>query len=355
MAFPIIQSTSSGKIETSNNYTFPITLPSGITTGDLLVCFVSNAYPATGCKTQEVYPTWGRMTIVSDRSHWGTLSVFVKYATSGSETLTVYSCSLDSRLRIVSGYKYTKIAYVCYRISGGYISNGYDYSPLSTHGSNWDLNPCPLLTNTFDTLKDYLWIATVSSPINGIATGTPSGFTDLITVQGSSLIYYTASISTCRKQDNTTYRTDPGPFTAPNCSWSGLLLRIWPDPNFPNYIPPVTSEGVGTYIYQKEASEVPVPFIDVMPVDQKYNADQTPTSDNPYGYYIEVDSSGSWTATWNTGTYFTASALSGAEGVTYITINCVNVNGSAGSYTDTLVFDGPGISTDSVNVEQYNV
>jgi hypothetical protein len=135
-----------------------------------------------------------------------------------------------------------------------------------------------------------------------------------------------------------------------------LLLRIWPDTDFPEYIPPITSEGVGTYIYQKEASEVPVPFIEVNTTDQKYNADQTPSSDNPYGYYVEVDASTSWTAVWNTNTYFTASALSGSAGVTYIGINCVDINGSAGSYTDIITFTLDGDATyDVLNVEQYNV
>jgi len=379
MAVPVIVGTTSDGSITSNTYAFTPTLPSG-NVGDLLICIVSvgRNHAVASIHTIPVY--WFQMYYTPDVYHDCTMSIFLKYATNTSEDTcyfqTQYLRNAAGVDQVTSQTMYTKPSWICYRISGGYIPfawdyfggvgnpifsmihGGSEYRPSSGDSANWDLPQCPYVALP-EVQKDFLWICAVASRLENVATVAAVGFSDLITRAGSAFVVDSSSISTCTKFSSVDKNIDPGAFTSPDDTWVGVTMRIQDDiDHAPPPTPDDPSVGVGTYLYKKETYvyEVVPDSIEVTPVDQYYNADGSPdTTLNYYGYYIEVISTGSWTCTWNTGTYFTAGQYSGSEGVTYVAINCVDSNGSAGSYTDTLVFDGPGIASDSVNVEQYNV
>jgi len=112
--------------------------------------------------------------------------------------------------------------------------------------------------------------------------------------------------------------------------------------------------GFNIWVFGESIETTESVYINVDPESQYYESDGTHSVSNPYGTYIKVTSTGNWTSSWNTGTHFTAGAYSGSAGVEYISISCNGTNTSGLSYTDALIFDGPGVSTDSVNVEQYS-
>lgn len=58
---------------------------------------------------------------------------------------------------------------------------------------------------------------------------------------------------------------------------------------------------------------------------------------NCYGYRITVTSSGSWTASWTNGTYFSATTYSGNDG-DYTDVYCNGTNTDYNHYTDSLDF-----------------
>jgi hypothetical protein len=378
MAVPTIRSTSSGVV-TSRSSVHSITMPGTVVAGDMLLCYISIAPSA-----------WAMRIAASSSTNWYTefayypidyfepcLTVLTTNATlgGGNDYLTIgtyypfwHNGSMDADRLCeswlgLSWFTYharnCKIAYVCYAISGAHVYVNADpykmYIDSYTAGSftsNWNFSQCPPVDDS--SIQDYLWILTSGSQKDEVATVAPSGFSGLITKVGSTSGYNNCSISSCSRTSTTLSIIDPGAFTAPTSYWAGQLRRIAPlgsDSTPP--VPPSTSIGVGTYIYKEEFSEIPPAYILVDPTDQNYNSDGTFDTDNPYGYYVEVISSAAWTATWNTGTRFTAGVLSGPEGVTYVSINCVGSNTSGLSYTDTLVFTISG-SMDSVNCEQVS-
>lgn len=381
MAVPVIVGTTSGGSITSNTYAFTPTLPSG-SVGDLLICIVSVGRNHAIATVHTIPVYWFQMYYAPDVYHDCSISIFLKYATNNSEDTcyftTQYFRNAASVNQVTQTSIYSKPSWICYRISGAYIPfdlyapggvgnaiysvihGGSEYVGSSGTGANWNLPQCPVTTFAYNPQKDFLWICAVASRLANVATVAAVGFSDLITRAGSEYVVDSSSISTCTQFSSIVKAVDPGAFTSPSDIWSGIVIRLQDDIDFdPDPDPPDDpSIGVGTYIYKKEAY-VYVPDLDsieVIPVNQYYNSDGTPDTDlNYFGYYVEVMSTGDWTCAWNTGTYFTAGQYSGNEGVTYVAINCVGQNESAGSYTDTLVFDGPGISMDSVNVEQYNI
>ena len=389
MAYPTITSYSTGVIDTPNQYTHSITLPATINAGDLILvaltahddhlfCTVDDTSSSANFKNFSVSY---KIVSTGDDTGWGWFWVFdngtytyplttsfiaAKAIGGGSDILSVNSM-YTFRSKYVNGETYSiyaKPSYICYSISnvkwmyGG--TTNYNDSPIirqtvsGNTSTNWDLNPLYSAGKDDSDSGDHLWLSFYTAGINRVVTAAPASWTNLITAQGSVLVLNSTSLSSCRINSTGVTNIDPGAATAPSAEWIGVLMKIYPDTGAsPTDITTDTSVGVGTLIYQKEIEEPIIPLIEILPVDQKYYSDETPHEDNPYGYYVQVKSTHSWTSAWDVGTYFYADTYSGNAGITYISINCVDVNESAGSYIDTLIFSISG-SNDSVTAEQYN-
>lgn len=372
MALPVIVGTTSGGSITSNTYGFTPTLPSG-NVGDLLICIVSVGRNHAVATVHTIPVYWYQMYYTPDVYHDCTTSIFLKYATNTSEDTcyfeTHYLRNAAGVDQVTSTPMYTKPSWICYRISGGYIPmgrvygntifsmihGGTEYVHSSGDGANWDLPICPSVTFEWTEQKDNLWICAVASRLGNVATVAPAGFSDLITRAGTALVKDSSSISTCTYFSSVVKEIDPGAFTSPNDTWVGFIIRIQDDIDFdPDPPIPGTSIGVGTWLNYKE-SYVYEPITDSVVLTpsatQDYYSDGSAYTDNDFQTYIEVISSGAWTAAWLTGTNFTAEAYSGIEGVTYIAITCNGENTSGLAYTDTFTVTS-GAASDAVSVTQ---
>jgi hypothetical protein len=371
MAYPTVVSTSSGTItdNTASSHTIP--LPSGMQKNDFLIIYISCPYNAivsvSPLSSFNIYEYKYRVGNCYSTDHSVRLVYSFCWANGGGvDSLVLDTLYCDPSFDYITNHwvYHSRISYMCYAVRGVYETIGwiYEFSNLrwtnTTGATNtWDLGICPAADDSL--VDDYIWIATIAAPLNGVATIVPSGFTDLLTVQGSALYFDSTSLSSARYTTTAVSQLNPGGFTGgPACNWVGQLIRIYPTSSVTpptDETKPPTTVGVGTYIYKENAYAyiTPIDSIEVSPTDLNFHSDTTPYAENPYQIYVQVISSGTWTASWWGGVYFTASALSGVAGVTYISINCVGNNDYISNYTDTLVFDGPGITTDSVNVIQY--
>lgn len=410
MAYPVVESYTSGNINTISANVHTIPLPA-CNAGDLLVCFIScasetiyNALPIPYYGSSinfarpynalsSVYnnpPPYGihyysnRAVINPDINFNVTHTLFLSNAVGGGSDVLVigtYLSGYSSEDTVLYGnsegptspqctgtafYPYTtKPAYICYRISGawggasywdgalGGVINSTKISTMSGSGTNWNMSMFPSYDDS-DT-EDYLYLLSAASTHASIATVAPTDWTNLITAAGSALIYNSSSLSSCR-YTSTVRTVNPGAFTAPNDDdYSIFGLRIRPlasGPGTIDVIPP-TAGGVGTYI-QDEGVSVYIPTVDSVAVNPEdmyfgYEGDQC---SNPFGTYIEIVSTGAWTASWINDDHFDAGQYSGSTGVTYVAITCRAENTTGLSYIDTLTVVSGG-SSDTVTVEQY--
>ena len=394
MAYPVIESLTSGSLNTANTHTHNIPMPAGLEVGDIIVCFISITSPGSYaciavpkptstpnfCPTvymgrPEYESTWTTGTrifrVSLPRISYNVSLTAMIVEAWATNTLDIYSCLVDHNAMPYANwiydnyiYMYSKPAYVCYRISGAYrplmgasaqtvLSHQVvEYSQLNT--ANWDLPSIPR-TDDADS-EDYLWMIGVASPTNMVAAFPPSGFTMVQTVNainGDSAIPYSSSISTCYKEDNAVTQLNPGAFTANACDYCSLQIRIRPAAGSAPAELPAQAGGIGMFVHRKNVrTPVPQPgAIEVLPATMDFDYEGTECS-NPFNTYVQVVALGSWEAVWDTGTHFDASAYSGDEGVTYIAITCKAENSTAASYTDTITFTS-GVTNDTVLVEQY--
>jgi len=350
-----------------SNHTFNITLPSGLSSGDIIVGFLCANTPHAAFIINEANSSnnfnqdniWGFYPGDNFSISFG--YVFARSLSSGN-ALQINTAWYGYDGKPITGtFQNCKITYIFYRISGSLV-NPLTGNPVKSTAitmtlgtSNWNLGPIPV----YDDLdaRDYLWLLGVGAESNAIATVAPSTYGSLVTEQGLLVYANAVSVSSCYKTTlSTISQDDPGTFTAPECDWIGYGFRIYPSgTSVPEQPDPEPPSGVGFMVplYRKEAYIIPPPIIEVYPAEQNYNSDGSPDIDNPYGYYVQVSSNASWTASWNAGTYFIADQYSGNAGVTLVSISCNSENTSGSSYTDTLVFDMSGY-TDSVNVIQVS-
>ena len=389
MAYPVIESLSSGSLNNKNTHTFSITMPSGLQVGDIIVCFISIASPGTygviavptASSTSNFavnatldYMTSGAWTtrtliyrpIINNIYHDVSLTVIIAQALA-TNTLQIASClckhSAMPTANWISGdyvRMYSKPCYVCYRISGAYIplvagfNMAHQIKSYVGSSANWDL---PAIPNTDDAdSEDYLWLLGAASISNSAATVAPSGFTmtdGVHRINGSALTLYSSALSTCYKEDNSATQLNPAAFTAPDVDFSGIGIRIRPVAGGEPGPLPAQSGGIGMHVYKKDA-RIYVPALDAveaLPANMYFGYDGT-ECDNPFNTYVQVLAFGNWTAEWLAGTHFDAGAYSGGEGIHYIAITCKAANNTGDSYTDTLTFTC-GITIDTVAVEQY--
>lgn len=204
MAFPVTQTSSSGAQNTSTT-SHPVTLPSGVTAGDLiLVCFSLTDF--SGTLTATATAGW-TLSVAGRGSAAGNSSPTSYYAwkiATGSDALTFTS----------SANAWS--TYVALRISGATGVTG----AAESHGDSAASNDPPSLTVTS---ASYKWIAFFSNNGGAVATAAPTGFTNLLTQASAG----TAPATNVAEKDFTGATVDPAGFTSASPSgWTARTIAI---------------------------------------------------------------------------------------------------------------------------------
>lgn len=228
MAFPTVQTTNKNVTTAVDTTSHAITMPTGITAGDLLVIVFSvDGNPTCSIST-------GGWTKIGQASNGSivTGAIFAKIA-AGSDTATVTTSVAEQS------------SHVTYRILTG--GGAIWLSGLSSNGSSTNSNPPALFAGgNPGTTPDYLWLATRSgdSTVTGLA---PASYTNPQTQAASG----TSGASTnTAERALATQSEDPGTFTSTTEQWVSWTLAIGPvfEPAFTysdlsdavthNFIPP---------------------------------------------------------------------------------------------------------------------
>lgn len=193
---PTIESWSSGASTAVNASSHAITMPSGITAGDLLLIVFSTD------GTADVAITAGDWVELSQAQANGVSSgIFYKFAT-GSDTATVATGSEQT-------------SHIVYRISGAsapYIAQ--------TTGDSTNTDPPNLDTGTS---RNYLWIATATHDSTVVASGAPANYSNLHTQAAAG----TDGASTSTAERSTTASSEnPGTFTSNTEQWISSTIAI---------------------------------------------------------------------------------------------------------------------------------
>jgi hypothetical protein len=197
MAFPTVATRSSGGTSAANTTSHPITLPSGIVAGDLLLCVFS----VDGQPTCSPSAGWAKLGQATQGTAV-TGAVFWRHAT-GADALTVTTSASEQSTHIVL------------RITGGGIPTG-----ASAAGSSTNSNP-PNLADAVT--ADYLWVATRSADSTNVASAAPASFGNLQSQTASG----TGGASTNTAERNLNAASlDPGTFTSTNTTWVSWTIAI---------------------------------------------------------------------------------------------------------------------------------
>ncbi|MCA9369102.1 DUF2341 domain-containing protein, partial [Candidatus Woesebacteria bacterium] len=199
-ATPVVESRSSGATTAVNVTSHSITMPSGITAGDLLIIFFASD---------------GNVDIRMDAGNWVKLeeghsttinsgAVFYKYA-EGGDTGTVLTSAGEQSSHVVL------------RISGAGVPIG-----AADGGTGANSDPPNLDTGVS---KNYLWIASRMGDSNITASAAPSGYSNLQTQAPAG----TGGASTnTAEYSNTASSEDPGTFTSASEQWVGITVAVPP-------------------------------------------------------------------------------------------------------------------------------
>lgn len=199
MAYPVVEGVAGwAGVGTNATSHGPITLPSGIVAGELLVCL----FAVDGSPTCTASAGWDKLGQAS-YSTTVTGAVFWKVAT-GSDALTVTTSASEIATAIV------------YRLSAGWGLVG-----ASANGSSVNADPPPL--TPAGGAGDYLWLAGHCSDSTVVASAAPSGYGSLTTRVAAST--GGASISAATKAA-TTASENPGAFTTASEQWVAWTLAV---------------------------------------------------------------------------------------------------------------------------------
>lgn len=202
MAFPVVQSRATGRTTTTNTTSHPITLPAGITNGDLLlVIFSVDQIP----DITPVGTKWVFYGFDNDATSAVTSVVFWKIA-DGSDTLTITTSTAEQS------------SHISLRISGASGLVGNDVT-----GSSTNSNP-PNLAMPYGA-QDYLWIAARSGDSTVTATAAPASYSTLTTIAAAGT--GGASTNTAERSLNASSE-DPGTFTSTTEQWVAWTIGIVP-------------------------------------------------------------------------------------------------------------------------------
>lgn len=208
---------ATGRTTASNTTSHAITLPTGISAGDLLLVIFS----CDGNRTISVNTgVSGTNWTIGDSQTNGTIvtGAWVWKIAEGSDALTLTSSGAEQS------------SHVSLRITGHDTTAPIDGT--SANGSSTNSNP-PSHTPANGS-QDYLWIATRSGDSTVVATAAPSGYSNLQTQNAAGT--GGASTNTAEKS-STASSEDPATFTSASEQWVSYTLAISPPI-------PVTHNGV---------------------------------------------------------------------------------------------------------------
>lgn len=195
MAYPTVVQTSKAATTATNTTSHPITLPSGITTGNLLVAIFST----DGSPQLSASAGWSRIDIESQGAIVKS-AVYFKYAT-GSDALTITTDTVEQSSHIV--YE---------------LNNAAPPIAESISGNSTNADP-PVCSGVGS--ADYLVIATCAHDSTIVASAAPSGYGSLTTQAAAGT--GGASVSTAHKTV-TASSEDPGAFTSTSEQWVAFTL-----------------------------------------------------------------------------------------------------------------------------------
>lgn len=215
--FPNIEQTVSGR-DSSATTSHVITMPTGITAGDVLLVIFAGNYAATIDITSNI--SWLSGDHWSNGSNNVVQTYFLGIASSGTVNLT-----LDTTTSI-------EAVHIVYRISNVNL-NDVDgdsfYECIGVEaGNNYIMsNPDPSTNYTYNTYgeQDYLFIVTAAS-VNTVASSAPTDFTGLTTI--SSVTSSTVALSSAYRYYRATTNYNPGAFTASSDDWAVVTRCVLP-------------------------------------------------------------------------------------------------------------------------------
>lgn len=198
--YPTVATRSWGA-DSANSTSHPISLPSGVQTGDLLVL----VFGTDGAVTSTIDAGWTQLESLS-QSTIVTQAVYYKTA-DGADTPTVTTAASESA------------SYVVYR-----IQNGGTPVATSTRGSSTNANPGNLDTGSS---AKYLWLGTGTWDMSIAFTVTvpPTGFNSFV-IQPARMTGgagVTVAVSQIFEETQT---KDPGTFTSANEQWVAGTIAI---------------------------------------------------------------------------------------------------------------------------------
>ena len=197
--FPVVQGFTTG-FDSGNVSSHPITYPSGIVAGDLILIVFAN-----GIATSGETPPSGFSQIASDYQSYYRVCVAYKFATGGETSGTYYTTQGQ------------RGSWIVYRISGA--AN----IAISTVVKNTNANPDPgPLTSGFGAVNT-LWIAAYGGSQS--ATAFPASYT-----AGHTAISGSSRVASAQRNLNATSE-NPGIFTtSPSGDWVAWTIAIAPAP-----------------------------------------------------------------------------------------------------------------------------
>lgn len=370
MAYPQVGGSAIGHEALTPTRYHTIGFPSDLHVNDLIIGVICNA--------PNVTTDWGFFSIYSSSGNFSIynfnygvpyygFNACIIYGLSKGGTLdelklestSSTACIARWQLYKVTGHNATTLGSLKYTINSGDTASDFtsNYVPSTDDSVVDDYLYMQFVTyNGIDYSPDDLPCTTLVQP---------TSWTNLL--HDGKLSDNEASIASCRLESTssrlnpTTWNNDPAKnyivfaFRIPSGTLGGVAGS---NPGFGTE--KVALEGVmdsgptgfNIWTYGDSIESVPTISVVVEPATQNYNSDGSENS-NPYGTYVKVTSTGSWTAAWTTGVRFTAGSYSGSAGVSYIAITCNGSNSSGGNFTDVLTFTCTP-STDAVTIIQVS-
>lgn len=186
-----------------------VTMPSGITVGDLLV--VAFSFNAGTIATASASSDWTELEDSSVVSSGPSLAIFYKIA-EGSDALTVTTSTGASS------------SCVALRISDA-SDIEVASSPISDSSST---NADPPSISPDADAQDYLFIAVMAAIASSLTAG-PSGYSNFTTVTSTGTSVTSSNVATAEKETDAQASENPGAFTSALDPWIAQTIAIWLD------------------------------------------------------------------------------------------------------------------------------
>lgn len=210
MAFPTVQTTNTGANSTAGT-SHPISMPSGITAGDLLIIFFTDSL-GTGSTNSfsggfSTLPKGDNGTIVGSQIAYKTAA--------GGDTCTVTTTGT------------TKSAHQSYRISGWHGTTIPEQGTWATGASGTSADPPSLNPTNWD-VEDTLWLETASNGNSPNYTAGSTNYTDFIHSEATGGGGATQCNLGTARRNLAAASDDPDAFAGATVDWVANLLAIRP-------------------------------------------------------------------------------------------------------------------------------